>query len=748
MEEGLVLLLIFALVGITSAVTFYGDSISFMPPQKRSDGTFEVKFYHRQNGRESCKDQSSLTCASGVCTNFDQSSVLQTDQDNTGQGRWCQSERLTTATVSTNNYLSLSDFGCCWLSNIEGTTNWTTYAKLDLGIRSDTRTLNNCPVTTTVSSLRVPQNCFSWMHLLAYDPDGDEVGCRFSPNATVPSGFTLDEASCTLRSSGQVSTGVHVFELILEDFPNQNITLTYADGTSVFLEASDFNTPLCIVKLQFAVEILPPIPSCEAGHVQPMFLSVTPSNGGVLHATVNQTFQIYIQAQAHHSIIQDFQVSGPENMTKVFTYGTSGTADVTLSWTPQQSDLFRVVPLCFTAETNETQSEMRCVVVIVNQASISQGKVTVECLANKMSVVIDKASVPGIDVNFLKLRDPSCSLTSNDTYIMGSMSFSTCGTKLEDKGDFIAFVNEINSFELPNAIITRRKTIKIDFSCLFPKTVSISTYYSLHNSDYIFTESKFGSFGYTFDIFLSDNFTTVVEPSAYPVEVKLMDMIYMGIQAESELPNVTLFVESCKATPDDNPNNPISYDLISNGCTQDETLQIYQSNQTTVNFGVEAFKFTGNYNQVYITCSVILCETGDPFSRCAQGCLENPPSRRRRALSRETDRHDITQGPLQFVQQALPSAAVDNNRVVIQKSDIPATVKSLPESPSPVVPINKSSGGGWNIKEIIYTNISTTVFATAFLLSMVVMAVVVRYFRRKGKAEDQTALIGYSGREK
>lgn len=53
--------------------------------------------------------------------------------------------------------------------------------------------------------------------------------------------------------------------------------------------------------------------------------------------------------------------------------------------------------------------------------------------------------------------------------------------------------------------------------------------------------------------------------SAYPVEVKLLETIYMGIQAQSELPSVTLFVESCKATPDDNPENTLFYDLIKNG---------------------------------------------------------------------------------------------------------------------------------------------------------------------------------------
>lgn len=48
-----------------------------------------------------------------------------------------------------------------------------------------------------------------------------------------------------------------------------------------------------------------------------------------------------------------------------------------------------------------------------------------------MVIILEKASMPGIDVNFLQLIDPSCSLSSNDTHIMGAMSFSTCGTELE-----------------------------------------------------------------------------------------------------------------------------------------------------------------------------------------------------------------------------------------------------------------------------------------------------------------------------
>ncbi|XP_047436360.1 uncharacterized protein LOC125005227 [Mugil cephalus] len=745
MEAGapLLLLLLVALVGFDSTLGFYGDSLSVMPPRREKDGSFKVTFYHRQNGRSSCNSNSSLGCEGGVCTGLDQSSVLQTDSDGTGQGRWCQSEGHTTATFSTNKTsFSLRDSGCCWASNVEGKTNWTTHAELDLGTRSDTHALNSCPVTTTVSSLRVPQNCFTRVRLLAHDSDGDKVRCRFAADAAAPANFTLDKTACTLIRTGEVQTGVHVFELMLEDFSTQNITVTYADGTTVFRTSSD-TSPLCRVKLQFSLEILSPIPNCEAGHVLPVFLSRTPSHGDVLHATVGQTFHLFAQAQAHHASIHDFQVSGPRNMNKTFRDDELGKAEVTLSWTPQHSDLYRFIPVCFTAETNEAQSEMRCVVVMVTQASIVQGKATVHCSPNKMTVALDKASMPDIDVNFLKLRDPSCSLTSNGTHITGTMSFTTCGTKVEDKGDFIVFKNEINSFELPTEVIVRRKTVKIDFSCQFPKTISISSYYSVHKSDYIFTESSFGSFGYSFEIFRNSNFSEKVEPSAYPVEVKLLQKIYMGIQANSELPNVTLFVESCKATPDDNPENSLSYDLIKNGCLEDETLTVHSSAQTEFNFEVQAFKFTGNYDQVYITCSVILCEPGSPFSRCAQGCLKDSYRRRRRDLAKETGGHYITQGPLQFVGPSVTDEAESEEQVLLRnKVESADDILSSSHPLTSLTPQPKSTNKeDWGVVDFLCSNITTVVFASAFLVLLVMLGLIVRHYSRKRKADDCKVLI-------
>lgn len=62
---------------------------------------------------------------------------------------------------------------------------------------------------------------------------------------------------------------------------------------------------------------------------------------------------------------------------------------------------------------------------------IFQGEANVICKDNSISIVVSKASMDGIDQSWLQLRDPTCSLTSNDTHILGTMSLNTCGTTMD-----------------------------------------------------------------------------------------------------------------------------------------------------------------------------------------------------------------------------------------------------------------------------------------------------------------------------
>ncbi|KAL0994910.1 hypothetical protein UPYG_G00129140 [Umbra pygmaea] len=284
------------------------------------------------------------------------------------------------------------------------------------------------------------------------------------------------------------------------------------------------------------------------------------------------------------------------------------------------------------------------------------GPASVVCNETSMTVAVKKSSIVGFQEDHLRLSDPSCILSSNSTDIFRTIDHNTCGTQLEEKGDNLIFRNVITSARESNAVITKEKLVEIEFSCIYSKKGNVSLEYLVHKIPYIFSEKGFGKFTYQFEFFYNSLFNRMVDPASYPVEVELNQMIYMEITSTNSIPNTEMFVESCQATPSDNPDDPINYMILQNGCKKDDTVQIFPSSQSQFRFGIEAFKFIGLHDQVYISCAVILCEAGDPNSRCAQGCI-NGTSRRRREDVMQTDSHYISQGPLRVRRSANSQAA-------------------------------------------------------------------------------------------
>ncbi|MBN3279825.1 CUZD1 protein, partial [Polyodon spathula] len=684
--------------------------------------------------------------------------------------------------ISSDKPFDLQDTSCCWIYNSNSASSWLLLTHVDLGTRSDTGFPNRSPVTTIPPIIRVPGNCPSAYTLMAHDLDGDRVRCRYGVasysecySCYRPPNFHLDESTCTLSFNGAGFGTTHVFELVLEDFSRQYITLRYGDGTTStripfnfrkkrqsnfyttswwgtttttsgpsttipwswrqrappttsppsawwwgqptssrattttapttspqqnawwynpsttttapststatpaqtttttaapttaaptttpFSTSSNYYDPLSKIPLQFIVQVDPAVPSCNFGEYRPQFLNPSPPHGIYVNASVGHEFQIPLRAAATRDRIYDIKISGPLNITKTLkNYNNSrGVIDVMITWTPTENDFGEHIPICFIAETaSGYQSKMRCIIVVVvneNMFCPTIGEADIECTDTTMTLYISKSSVRGLHENHLRLNDPTCSVTSNGSHIIASVSLNSCGTKLEETEHDLIFRNEITSFENPHDIITRKHQIEIPFICKFPKKSRLSASFKAHKSAYLFTEAGFGSFTYLFEFYDSSAFSRMINPNSYPIEVQLQDMIYMDIQVQTSLSTTQLFVESCRATSNDNPSDPIYYDIISNGCIEDETTVVYLNNQTDFRFGLEAFNFIGNYEQVYISCTVILCVAGDPSNRCAQGCTNGTSighHHRKRSLASQSQRHFISQGPLRFARSS------------------------------------------------------------------------------------------------
>ena len=135
----------------------------------------------------------------------------------------------------------------------------------------------------------------------------------------------------------------------------------------------------------------------------------------------------------------------------------------------------------------------------------------------------------------------------------------------KDDGVDLIFTNEVVSFNESDAVVVRDPLVEIEFSCKYPKQSSVTLDFIGHRPPVNFTQRGFGTFTLQFEFFESSTFSLAKDPSTYPLEFDLGDMMYMQIQSFTSVPNTVLFAESCTATPSDDPNSASKYPIIKDG---------------------------------------------------------------------------------------------------------------------------------------------------------------------------------------
>ncbi|XP_078111659.1 uncharacterized protein LOC144521155 isoform X2 [Sander vitreus] len=459
---------------------------------------------------------------------------------------------------------------------------------------------------------------------------------------------------------------------------------TYA-GTMRNLHAT--TPPLSKLPLQFSLLVDPPAPSCQEGHYLPQFVHPTPENGARVQAEINKEVEIRVKAQAAYATIHDIIISGPLNISKHRT----AYDEFAIKWSPNPDDLGDHYPICFAVESvtghagnalpgttlsyhyhpspssqsGVYQSEMRCVLVDIRKEQV---KSHVICGESTMTVEVEKSSFRGLSEEHLRLSDPSntaCSLQSysNSTHIIAVVPLNACGTQIEEDEENLIFKNEITTVDSTEYLITRKHQLEVQFYCQYPKRGNVTLGFTAHRRNVTVWEKGFGTFTYQFEFYPNAQFQTQIDPNDYPLEYDIGRRIYMQIEATTAVDDTELFVESCSAAPYDNPNYWPTYPIIDNGCNVDPTVELHSpAHQRQFQFSMEAFKFIGLHDQVYISCSVLICESGSPGTRCSQGCLNSTSAghqhhRRRREAATQTVRHFISQGPLRLRRAAESSGS-------------------------------------------------------------------------------------------
>ncbi|XP_039679030.1 uncharacterized protein LOC120573388 [Perca fluviatilis] len=348
--------------------------MTYSPKTTNNDGSVTVVIRYKMNFH-SCRDSASWTCSIGnSCGTGSAPELNKVYMESSGE--WCQREGIMTQQVPSNTSFQLILDGGNWVNNIR----WRAVTLVELRSRSDTGQANRSPQTTILPAVRVPSNCQRDFNLLAFDPDGDEVRCRYGNTSlsecnpcTPPSLLNLS-SSCSLSVSPSSSNdqGPYAVQLVMEDFPRQTITLIQADmlweGTTIIA--------LSKLPVQFVLKVDPEVPSCMEGLYLPKFLPPTPANRAQLYTSVNQTLEINISAEANVSMISELLFSGPYNVNQT----TSGTGRFILRWTPSKGEDGESHPICFVVQavlsSTKYHSELRCLIVSVGNEPSSNATAT------------------------------------------------------------------------------------------------------------------------------------------------------------------------------------------------------------------------------------------------------------------------------------------------------------------------------------------------------------------------------------
>ncbi|KAL4007489.1 hypothetical protein ACER0C_001341 [Sarotherodon galilaeus] len=366
-------LLLLLLVYSTQATHFYGTVMTYYPGDTYADGSVMVNIRYKLNFHQ-CTDSDTWSCLSGDCGSGN-NTLYEVKQESSGE--WCQTEGIMTQWAPSNAPFKLWLNSGNWINGIvNGIVSWRAVTLVELRNRSDTGKANSSPQTTNIPAVRVPSNCKRNFVLLAFDPDGDVVKCRNGDAllsecipCTPPSVLSLSP-SCTLsfRPTNSSNEGPYAVQLVMEDFPRQNITLTQTNGTQTNLTT---NNAISKIPVQFVIRVDPAVPSCTDGLYLPKFLPPTPANGAQLYTPVGQTLEISIKAEATNSMISELLYSGPYTLFQ----NKTGPGEFILTWTPSESETGESHPICFVVQAvsgiAKYHSDFRCVIVTVEKVYVA-----------------------------------------------------------------------------------------------------------------------------------------------------------------------------------------------------------------------------------------------------------------------------------------------------------------------------------------------------------------------------------------
>uniref|UniRef100_A0A672I816 Matrix metallopeptidase 15a n=1 Tax=Salarias fasciatus TaxID=181472 RepID=A0A672I816_SALFA len=243
------------------------------------------------------------------------------------------------------------------------------------------------------------------------------------------------------------------------------------------------------------------------------------------------------------------------------------------------------------------------------------------------------------------------SRTSKDKYLM-------CGGKPIQKNlTHISYSLSLLSEPRVSGNIIRDPVIKMDFKCLYPYVRSVSLPFPIapFSSETVMHVDELDA---TIQMLLYTDKTFARAYSSLP-SIELRDKVYVEVSVTEPADFFLLQVSEVWATQSAQPNSTegSTHTLLQSGCVKDATVSFISGvngGNSTVRFSFDMFRFLAEPHDLYLHCTVQLCERDD-----AQSCVPNCNSvSKREALQMDPSKGLLSYGPIRIEMPERPTSSI------------------------------------------------------------------------------------------
>ncbi|XP_040894764.1 zona pellucida glycoprotein d [Toxotes jaculatrix] len=237
-------------------------------------------------------------------------------------------------------------------------------------------------------------------------------------------------------------------------------------------------------------------------------------------------------------------------------------------------------------------------------------------------------------------------------YYMSRISkdkYLTCGGKpLEKNFTHISYSLSLLSDPQVSGNIIRDPVIKMDYTCVYPYIRRVSLPFPVvpFSSETVMRVDELNA---TIQMMLYTDHT-YTKPFRSAPTIELRDKVYVEVTVTEPADFFLLRINECWATqsPQSNTTEGSVHTLLLNGCVDDRTVSFlnmsegqsgHNGESSTVRYSFDMFRFTAEPHDLYLHCTVQLCEPDD-YKSCIPNCNS--------ITKREAVRPDPIQGLLSY----------------------------------------------------------------------------------------------------